>query len=337
MDRNAMLDRCEGCLVGGAAGDALGYPVEFLTYESIRATFGQGGIRGYWLEETGGTALFSDDTQMTLFTAAGLVAAGRDANWAQFAKHIYRSYLDWLHTQDRLFRSNPGATWLLDEPQLYSRRAPGNTCLGALRSRRMGLMEKPLNNSCGCGGVMRVAPVGLYLADPDDALRVGASAAAITHGHPMGYIPAAALAYIINRLVWGEATSLVEVVGACAECLPAWFKDVQSAAYSMGEQLRRASELAANKEPDVSNIALLGEGWVGDEALAIAVYAALRYEGDFSQTIIAAVNHKGDSDSTGSIAGNIAGAQLGTVGIGHEWTDHLELHDVIRRMAEELC
>lgn len=337
MDKDTMLDRCEGCVVGGAVGDALGYPVEFMSYRSIRATYGEGGIRSYQLSGADGTALFSDDTQMTLFTAAGLIAAGRNASWAQYARHLHRSYLDWLRTQDQPYREGKGTTWLLDEPQLYSLRAPGNTCLSALRSRRMGLMEKPLNNSCGCGGVMRVAPIGLYLADPDDALQVGAIAAAITHGHPMGFIPAAALAYIVNRLTWGEEASLSEVVGACAERLPEWFEDFRPSARDMGAQLSRASELAANGEKDADNIALLGEGWVGDEALAIAVYAALRHEGDFSQTVIAAVNHGGDSDSTGAIAGNIAGAQLGASRIGHEWTCALELPGALRRVARELC
>ncbi|MBR3312896.1 MAG: ADP-ribosylglycohydrolase family protein [Atopobiaceae bacterium] len=184
---------------------------------------------------------------------------------------------------------------------------------------------------------MRVAPVGLYLSDPDDALQVGAIAAAITHGHPLGFIPAGALAYIVNRLVWGEMTSLAEVVDECVERLPTWFEDEQLAARNMGAQLSHAAKLAASDGSDADNVALLGEGWVGDEALAIAVYAALRHEGDFSKTLIAAINHGGDSDSTGAIAGNIAGAQLGAAGIGCEWTSALELRDVIRRVADELC
>lgn len=76
---------------------------------------------------------------------------------------------------------------------------------------------------------------------------------------------------------------------------------------------------------------------MGDEALAIAVYAALRHEGDFDGTVRAAVNHGGDADSTGSIAGNIAGAQLGAAAIGRLWTDHLELRELIVRVARELC
>lgn len=67
------LDKYRGCLVGGAAGDALGYPVEFLTEQAILARYGQEGITGYELKN--GTAEISDDTQMTLFTATGLLLA----------------------------------------------------------------------------------------------------------------------------------------------------------------------------------------------------------------------------------------------------------------------
>ena len=336
MTDSMLASRFEGCLVGGAIGDALGYPVEFMSYASICSTFGPDGIQAYWLEETGGIALFSDDTQMTLFTAAGLLNAGVDASWAQYAKQIHRAYLDWLHTQESWFTKNPQCTWLLDEPQLYSHRAPGNTCLSALRSCKMGLMEKPLNNSCGCGGVMRVAPVGLFVSDSDEAAHVAALAAALTHGHPMGYIPAAALAYIVNRCVYGEPDTLAGVVDDCIRRLPAWFEDEQYQAAEMGRQLAYAAELAANSDADAVNIPLMGEGWVGDQALAIAVYACLRHPDDFSAAVIAAVNHSGDADSTGAIAGNIMGAYLGAEAIESRWTDDLELYDLLRRMASEL-
>ena len=65
------LDRYRGCLLGGAAGDALGYPVEFLSLADIRERYGPAGITSYALQH--GVAQISDDTQMTLFTANGLL------------------------------------------------------------------------------------------------------------------------------------------------------------------------------------------------------------------------------------------------------------------------
>lgn len=337
MSHTELLDRFTGCLVGGAVGDALGYPIEFDSYQQICDLFGPQGIQDYWLERTGGTALFSDDTQMTLFTAEGLVKTGADATRAAYASAVHKAYLDWLRTQRGSYvEGKTGYTWLAQVPELYARRAPGHTCLSALGSHKMGLMEEPINNSKGCGGVMRVAPCGLFFDDPNEAAMVAAIAAAITHGHPLGYIPAAGLAYIVNRCALAAPVALEQVVRDCIELLPTWFEDEITYAKDMADLLVRAIELAQNEDPDQHNIIRLGEGWVGEEALAIAVYAALRHEGDFTDTIICSVNHDGDTDSTGAIAGNIAGAQLGMGAIEDRWIDTLELRDVIERVACEV-
>lgn len=336
MSVDARKDKCQGCLVGGAVGDALGYPVEFMSYESICWQFGPSGIRSYWLEETGGVALFSDDTQMTLFTAAGLLAVSCGADREKVRSTVHRSYIDWLHTQDTSVRPY-GLSKLLDERQLYARRAPGNTCLSALRSGRKGTPSQPINHSKGCGGVMRVAPVGLMEADPEHAAVLAADAAAITHGHPMGWLPAAALAWIVNRCVYGTPASLAELVADCADELPRWPLPAPDYASDMADQLRHAAELAANDAADSENIPQLGEGWVGDEALAIAVYACLRHPDDFSEAVIAAVNHSGDADSTGAIAGNIMGAWLGLAAIDTCWTDDLELFGLLLETGSALA
>ena len=80
----------------------------------------------------------------------------------------------------------------------------------------------------------------------------------------------------------------------------------------------------------------LGQGWVGDEALAIAIYCALKHSDDFDKALIAAVNHNGDSDSTGAITGNILGAYLGMSGIPKKYIDNLELVDVLTELADDL-
>ena len=336
MADTSTLDRFQGCLLGGAAGDALGYPVEFDSYESICDKFGPAGIRAYDVHPWAGVALFSDDTQMTLFSAEGLLHAGPKASDDEATHAVYQAYLDWLHPQDSSFDGNPGIASLLAEQQLYARRAPGGTCLSALYSGDMGLMEHPLNDSKGCGGVMRVAPMGLFYADPQRAAHVAAMAAAITHGHPMGYVPAAGLAYIVNQCAYGCPQSLADVVEDCATQLDAWFSSKRWYAQDMASQLRHAAELSQNDASDHDNIVRLGEGWVGDEALAIAVYACLRHPDSFDEALIAAVNHGGDADSTGAIAGNIMGARLGIGAMAEKWTERLELRDLIVDVADRL-
>ena len=335
-----MLDRIKGCLFGGAIGDALGYAIEFDLEETIFRHYGPDGITDYEYEN--GVAIISDDTQMTMFTACGLLCAdtavGQDPTAPPPRNFVEQAYLDWLHTQMPHYNA-PGLCWLLDITGLHARRAPGNTCLSALSAVADGASHTDYiaanrNNSKGCGGVMRVAPLALHYTGNIEALDMeAAQISAITHGNSLGYMPSAVLVHIINRCVFApgqltleqavaEALSTVEKLFADDENLPK-LKHIVSLAVA----------LSHNTEPDLRNIHRLGEGWVGEEALAIALYCALRHENDFSAAIIAAVNHNGDSDSTGAITGNILGAYLGFHAIDNKWLEGLEHYEVLETLA----
>ena len=353
-DGKSVPDRIRGCLIGGAAGDALGYEVEFRGEEEIFSLYGPGGIQRYEKDPVSGKALISDDTQMTLFTACGILFG--KARFAQRgvaaspAFYVSLAYQDWLFTQKTRFRDRgktdgapPRISWLLDVPELYSPRAPGNTCLSALEQQRGGGpradIEHPLNRSKGCGGVMRVAPMGLAHS-PDADIRTidreGAELAAITHGHSLGYMPAAVLTHIISRIVYPERPmTLREIVREAIDTVAEIFaSDAHTG--ELKALLESAMALTENGADDLENIHQLGEGWVGDEALAIAIYCALRYQDDFSAGLVAAVNHRGDSDSTGAVAGNILGAWVGFDAIDAKWKEDLELYDVILKTADGL-
>lgn len=344
-------DRIRGCLIGGAAGDALGYPVEFFSEQTLRDRCGDGGIRQYLLDPVSGTARISDDTQMTLFTANGLLIgdtrmAPRGIG-AQPHCYVSRAYQDWLITQRTSAPArdtHASVCWLMDIPALYRCRAPGNTCLSALTQQQgqpplESYIGQPQNHSKGCGGVMRVAPLGVsrYAAVPIDALdREGAELATITHGHSLGYMPAAVLTHILHRIVYPEqAQTLLQIVREARDTVRALFAGDKHLD-ELTARIDLAIRLADNDEPDLANIHRLGEGWVAEETLAIAIYCALRHADDFSAGIISAVNHCGDSDSTGAVTGNILGALLGYDAIDKVWTRDLELRDVILELADDL-
>lgn len=328
------LNFFRGCLLGGAVGDALGFAVEFDSYPAILHHYGPEGIREYSL--CNGKALISDDTQMTLFTAEGLVSAAEKnvSDVAGIAKCVYISYLNWLCTQ--LGVSGAGSGQLIKIPELQARRAPGSTCISALSGGRCGSVARPLNGSKGCGGVMRVAPVALAFAGCEDLKAVdllGAEAAAITHGHELGYIPAAALVHMIGRILAGES-----IEGAVRQSVES-MRELFPHSLHMNEfeaVMDRAVDLAAENEDDCEAVEFIGGGWVGEQALAIAVYCALKYKNDFEKAMIAAVNHGGDSDSTGAITGNILGAYLGAEKIPQKFLRDLELADLIGEMAGKL-
>jgi ADP-ribosylglycohydrolase len=192
------------------------------------------------------------------------------------------------------------AAWLLGHEALHAQRAPGATCLQALRAGVQGSTITRPNTSKGCGGVMRIAPAGLM---GGDGFELGCELAALTHGHPSGYLSAGVFALIIASLYSGD--SLRVAVDAALERV-ALEPDCDEVLHALEGALGAAYE----RPPIPETVEGLGGGWVAEEALAIAVFAAL-VAGDFSKGVLLAANHSGDSDSTGAMAGNLLGVMLG--------------------------
>ena len=342
------LENFKGCLVGGAVGDALGYPVEFYNIEQIKNIYGKNGITEYKI--TDGKAVISDDTQMTLFTANGILIGKTRAMMRGIAGscegYVYQAYLDWLDTQQNT-KKEIGCTWLSKIKELNVQRAPGNTCIGSLRSGIMGTIEKPINNSKGGGGVMRVAPIGLDFTklSLDEIGRIGAKTNAITHGHPLGNISSYVMTVLINTIIYGEyeyfevpsKRNLEECIEFALTIYAHKFKIYdKKIASNFINLIHEAIKLSKQNIDDTKAIEQLGEGWVAEEALAIAIYCSLKYSNNFEKAIITSVNHSGDSDSTGAITGNILGAYLGISKIPNKFLEKLELKEVIEEIAEDL-
>lgn len=322
--------RFAGCLLGGAVGDALGGAVEFQSLEAIRRQFGPGGITEY-APAYGRLGAITDDTQMTLFTAEGLIRAFLRSDTRGVCNPIgvvHHAYVRWLATQgersEAFADSGEHDGWLYRQRGLHARRAPGNTCLSALRGD--GSELRAGNDSKGCGGVMRVAPVGLVADRP---FQMGCEVAAITHGHPTGYLAAGFLAHTVGELVKG--TDLPAAIGSAQHELAEHPRHEECAA-----AVARAVEAAADGEPTAEAVERLGQGWIAEEALAISLYCALQAR-DFAHGVALAVNHGGDSDSTGAITGNLLGAWWGKEAIPAWFLADLELREVIEQVALDMA
>lgn len=358
------IDKYRGCLLGGAAGDALGYAIEFDREEAIAARYGSRGIRNYRLDKRG-LAPFSDDTQMTLYTANSLLcslaalsaqasggiqasggaqaSSGAPALVSPTALAAYapaqmaQFYVEWMYTQVSPYPLAEPKAWISNLPELFASRAPGITCLNACEAMASG--AKVVNNSKGCGGIMRMAPAGLINTSPGfsgvELQRLGAQLAELTHRHELGWMPAGVFAHIVSLLARNESCSVREAATQALSTLPEAFPNAHYLA-QLQELLGYTLRLADSAMPDLEAIHALGEGWVAEEALAIGLLCSLRYENDFEGAITSAVNHGGDSDSTGAIAGNIVGAHLGLAGIPQHYLEHLELRDTISKIADDL-
>ena len=340
-----LADRFSGCLLGGALGDALGYPIEFMTQDEIFAKYGKNGMTAPVVDKQSGCALISDDTQMTLFTAEGIMwadALGATRELSSYTTYVFYAYQRWLYTQERMLASRE-YTHVLDKngehpsmllgKEMCCQRAPGNTCLSALKQAAdhgYGRLTKAINNSKGCGGVMRVAPAGLYFCrDSERAFRMAAEFAAITHTHPTGYLAAGALGAIIAELIAGG--DIEEAVDVSMYILKSYDGCMETY-----RALDHARVLDAGTVSPLEAVQRLGEGWIAEEALAIAVYCALCHSSNLANALLLSVNHSGDSDSTGSICGNIMGAYLGVNALPKKWLKKLEMQELIWEISDKL-
>ncbi|KAB2963796.1 MAG: ADP-ribosylglycohydrolase family protein [Thermoanaerobaculia bacterium] len=337
--------RVRGCLLGGALGDAVGAPIEFAGLRTIRSELGPEGLRDLGVAY-GRRGAITDDTQMTLFTAEGLIRAwvrGESRGIGSPPSVVRRAYLRWLHTQGTSWREAAGEFWDREHPEpdgwlvgerwLHSRRAPGNTCLGALEGR----FDPAVNTSKGCGGVMRVAPVGL-LPGPgtggeptpcEGIFRLGVEIAALTHGHPSGQLPAGVLAATLHGIVH-QGQTLSRALDDAIDILRRHRAHEETL-----EALQAARSLAGRGKPTAEQVETLGGGWVAEEALAIAAYAALSRPDDLREAMLLAANHSGDSDSTASITGQLLGAVHGESALPADWLADLEGRETINRLADD--
>lgn len=348
MDKQQLQNKIRGSITGGAIGDALGYPIEFVySFNDICARYGKEGITEFdmsypWLESEEKKALFSDDTQMTLYTAEGLLEAER--NGKPIAPTVCNAYLAWYaHQAGRKVKISYQSK-LSEIEELNQNRAPGNTCLSALAAIHAG--KEPQNASKGCGGIMRVAPVGLYGAahdwSPADTARLAGELAELTHLHPLSTYSSAALAVIVQLCASSEDTVDKEMFKGIVDKSLKIVSDVYGADAAAMDEFRKIVGNAMSLEDDPQSDwqiieDRIGEGWVAEETLAIALFSTLRHIDDFTGCLISAVNHGGDSDSTGAVAGNIIGAILGDDAIPGKFKKEIQLRDLLLLASDDLA
>jgi ADP-ribosylglycohydrolase len=307
--------------------------VEFVRSRAeIVARFGEGAPERLAYQ---GPALVSDDTQMTLFSAEAMIRA-RAVAATDVVPFALGAYQRWLATQElspggeRRIPTRQGL--LLADPRLHERRAPGNTCLSALvmsfSRTTLASVADPPNGSKGCGAVMRAAPFGLAASSREQAFQLARDTSVLTHGHPAGYLAAAHLAALVFDLVRGIA--LATALDAA---------DALLALEPENEEVRERiaiARAAAGAHPRCP-VERVGEGWIAEEALAVALLCALDSgDGDLAGALWRAAAHGGDSDSTASIAGQLLGAARGRAALPARWLAELELADLIERVAGDL-
>lgn len=109
------LDRFMGCMFGGAVGDALGFVIEFDDLKTIHKKYGPYGLRTVLKSaKNGNKSLISDDTQLALFTADGMLWADHDG--LEPSDGLYRAYMRWYYTQTERIIHPEQEKWMKRQP-----------------------------------------------------------------------------------------------------------------------------------------------------------------------------------------------------------------------------
>jgi ADP-ribosylglycohydrolase len=315
-----------GAVLGLAVGDALGFPAEFRRRDQIMTAFPPSGINDFvalhdprWPRlpmifgprHPAGT--YSDDTQMTLAVAEGLLAGGKNASVDDIMHHIAHAFVRWSSADD-------------------NDRAPGNACMTGCAELANGTDWRVagVEDSKGCGSAMRVAPIGLvYASDTERLLEVARAQSLLTHRHDAGIEGAAAAALLVSlALAKRSPSEMYEAV--MQECAPR-SPDLHACFAKLPGLLHAPPEIALSTRG-------LGEGWVAEEAVASALYCFWRSPDDFENTVLMGANTDGDSDSIACIAGAISGAFNGAKAIPERWRASVEnaghLEEIGRRLLQ---
>ncbi len=341
-------DRFKGVMLGLAIGDAFGYPIELMDYDAICERFEKKGCLDLAVSKRTGTALFTDDTQLSLFTADGLLwahSAGADDGQVNYEDYIFLAYQVWLYTQTKTVAGKEYA-WLFDPNQnayqlrllkakgLYKKRTADTKNIDALlkiKNMAYGTPERRLNDNKDNGAVKRSAPIGLYFyRDTKKAFDMGCRAAAITHGNPVGYISAGCYSALIAEIVNGA--EIEDAVKTVIKLL-----DSVADGEVLKKTLQYALDLVYNEEVDpLSAVKRMGYGFEAYEALAIAVYCSVLHCDSPRHAIQLAANHDGASDTCASMTGAILGAYFGIQGFPKKWVEKLQYRNLITAIADKM-
>ncbi|MET8299149.1 ADP-ribosylglycohydrolase family protein, partial [Streptomyces sp. NPDC005180] len=209
-------DAARGVLFGLALGDAMGYPMEFLTVEQIKARFGPWSKMEMPLSP-GDVVRVTDDTQMALAVGEALAEAIAQSAEPQEApeappgtrvrapRPVQRATSSLTPAAVEAALRKHFVAWLHDPD---NNRAPGQTCLNACAALERGIpwQDATVINSKGCGANMRVAPVALVPGlTPEQRSGIAQLQAALTHGHPTALAASDLTAHAIWLLAHGCA------------------------------------------------------------------------------------------------------------------------------------
>ncbi len=364
-------DKIKGCFLLGACGDALGAPLEGIKdLETIIAAHGNSGLQNiiefknvYDSGKDFPPGRITDDTTMTMTTAAAMLLAKDVTDWKELRGLLWQGYLNWgQHQEDGAplaKKIDASMQWPDNAKNFWFYCGAGRGTIAALMQDEPGTVDKPLDYDClirgketkgpnpGCGGMMRVAPLALLDLSAEKIFELGCDSAALTHGHPEAFVATGAVALLIHYAA--KDVDMAEAVQKTAEVLR---KYENKPDYAAGidkalKALALAEKAATEKPGDLQVMDRLpremgyDNPFLATPVLLQTAYALLSSPtkpdaAGIKSTLALSVSHSGDSDSVGAIVGNVLGTRYGTNIIPKDWLSTLVQRADIEKMADDL-
>ena len=327
-----------GCLLGLAAGDAMGYTIDAKSWDEIRESYGPNGLLGYDLQEAE-YAQVTSYTQLAAFLGNGLmisVSRGK-SDYLRYAKLSLR---EWTRSQQYYRDPEESMCWLAKLPQFRRRYCRDARMLDNLRLELFGTTESPRNNNNAPGAITAAVAVGMFYnprrLSPEQVGTLSAELVALTHGNPETFLCSVVLAYAITGILQEPAQSLADQFLQAIAVMDGQFRSRFFQAEELAMQLRRAISLAKSGTVSAQEGMEQLQCMDTPQCLAGAMFACLLHPEDFDSAIITAVNHSGLSAAVGAITGAILGAKLGEDALPEFYLESLECSDVLRILAEDM-
>ncbi|WP_200551100.1 ADP-ribosylglycohydrolase family protein [Kosakonia sp. LAM2021] len=292
-----LLARYQGCLLGLAAGDAVGTTVEFSAKDSFPPVTGMVGGGPFHLQ----AGQWTDDTSMALCLAESLVTCnGFDA------KDQMNRYLNWWKWGYLSATGHCFDIGMTVASALQKFANDGEPFAGSSNPR-----------TAGNGSLMRLAPVVLwFFPDQAQVLEYAEASSRTTHAAPEALASCRLFAQQLMNALQGKSKR--ETLTDIAQ-LPEQ------------ENLRHIAE---GRYLQKTRAEIFGTGYCV-QSLEAALWCFAKGN-DFEETILLATNLGDDADTTAAIAGQLAGAFYGVNGIPQTWRDKLWQYEDIDTLARKL-
>ena len=306
-----------GALVGLAVGDGLGHGPE--TVNGFLPTSGY--------------------TQMAAYGCCGLLLGltrGQlSGAMAPPVRYMSAALNEWAALQ--LWRDTPVRCWISRSDRLGYRRCPEPGVLDVLSAGRMGTMEEPISALDGPGALMTAAAVGLFY-DPErlpkrEFRRLGAEAAALTHGDAEAFLSGASLSYILGRVLYDGETNFDKLSREASAMVRTCFGGEYHQARSLCDKFRTLRSLMRRREwsPERALEELGRES--GAQVLMGALYLAAAGPKEADRCLELAARW---SPGVAAVTGLLLGAAGGEEAIPAAWLEELEELTVLRELAEDM-